>query len=114
MFIPVWTEHGASLAAEFFSGGVCHKDSGENCSTEAAVDSRFTLLSEKQHNNFCAESRTCVRPGRVTGSQGPFKFESTWLCMLGVRGQGQTFPSVCDCYYRPSDSGSASLYVKVS
>lgn len=34
------------MAGEFFSGAVCQKENGENCSTEAAVDSRFTLVKK--------------------------------------------------------------------
>ncbi|MED6286628.1 Inositol 1,4,5-trisphosphate receptor type 1 [Characodon lateralis] len=31
-------EHGASMIGELFSGGVCQKENGENCSTEAVMD----------------------------------------------------------------------------
>lgn len=34
-------EHVASLVGEFFSGGVCHKENGENCSSEAMRDGRL-------------------------------------------------------------------------
>lgn len=35
-------EHGASMMGEFFSGGVCQKENGENCSSESMVDGRLT------------------------------------------------------------------------
>lgn len=34
-------EHVASLVGEFFSGGVCHKENGENCSSESMRDGRL-------------------------------------------------------------------------
>lgn len=39
----LWTELGASMFGEFFSG-VCHKENGENCSAEAVTDGRLKLL----------------------------------------------------------------------
>ncbi|XP_056292934.1 inositol 1,4,5-trisphosphate receptor type 1 isoform X2 [Pseudoliparis swirei] len=35
-------EHGASMVGEFFSGGVCQKENGENCSTEAVAAAPLT------------------------------------------------------------------------
>lgn len=32
------------MAAEFFSGGVCQKENGENCSAEAVKDGRWTKV----------------------------------------------------------------------
>lgn len=46
------------MVGEFFSGGVCQKENGENCSTEAVMDGRLTKVK------LCA----CV--GCVTGLQG--------------------------------------------
>lgn len=45
------------MAGEFFSGAVCQKENGENCSTEAAVDSRFTLVKKL---TWCTEWCLCV------------------------------------------------------
>lgn len=36
-------EHGASMVGEFLSGGVCQKENGENCSTEATMDASLTI-----------------------------------------------------------------------
>ncbi|XP_029288611.1 inositol 1,4,5-trisphosphate receptor type 1 [Cottoperca gobio] len=36
-------EHGASMVGEFFSGGVCQKENGENCSTEAVMDATVAI-----------------------------------------------------------------------
>ncbi|XP_053725240.1 inositol 1,4,5-trisphosphate receptor type 1 isoform X1 [Synchiropus splendidus] len=36
-------EHGASLINEFFSGGRCQKENGENCSKEAMVDASVAI-----------------------------------------------------------------------
>lgn len=35
------------MVGEFFSGGVCQKENGENCSTEAAMDGRLGKKSER-------------------------------------------------------------------
>ncbi len=39
-----WKEHGASMVGELFSGGVCQKENGENCSAEAGMDGRLTKV----------------------------------------------------------------------
>ncbi|XP_070696689.1 inositol 1,4,5-trisphosphate-gated calcium channel ITPR1 [Pempheris klunzingeri] len=36
-------DHGASMVGEFFSSGVCQKENGENCSTEAVMDASLTV-----------------------------------------------------------------------
>ncbi|XP_078103892.1 inositol 1,4,5-trisphosphate-gated calcium channel ITPR1 isoform X3 [Sander vitreus] len=36
-------EHGASMVGEFFSGGVCQKENGENCSSEAVMDASLAI-----------------------------------------------------------------------
>ncbi|XP_039652599.1 inositol 1,4,5-trisphosphate receptor type 1 isoform X7 [Perca fluviatilis] len=36
-------EHGASMVGEFFSGGVCQKENGENCSAEAVMDASLAI-----------------------------------------------------------------------
>ncbi|XP_054879146.1 inositol 1,4,5-trisphosphate receptor type 1-like isoform X5 [Poeciliopsis prolifica] len=36
-------EHGASMIGEFFSGGACQKENGENCSTEAVMDAAVAV-----------------------------------------------------------------------
>lgn len=38
-------EHGASMVGEFFSGGVCQKEHGENCSAEAVIDGKLTKVT---------------------------------------------------------------------
>uniref|UniRef100_A0A673BXR0 Inositol 1,4,5-trisphosphate receptor n=1 Tax=Sphaeramia orbicularis TaxID=375764 RepID=A0A673BXR0_9TELE len=40
-------EHGASMVGEFFSGGVCQKENGENCSTEGVMDGTWTEDKER-------------------------------------------------------------------
>lgn len=40
--VPFWSEHGASMVGELFSGGVCQKENRENCTAEAVMDGRFT------------------------------------------------------------------------
>lgn len=32
------------MVGEFFSGGVCQKENGENCSTEAVMDGKQTKV----------------------------------------------------------------------
>lgn len=35
------------MVGEFFSGGVCQKENGENCSAEAVMDGRLTGMKGK-------------------------------------------------------------------
>uniref|UniRef100_A0A667Y9Y6 Inositol 1,4,5-trisphosphate receptor n=1 Tax=Myripristis murdjan TaxID=586833 RepID=A0A667Y9Y6_9TELE len=49
-------EHGASMVGEFFSGGVCQRENGENCSTEAMADA--VVIEDKERT--CDSLLMCI------------------------------------------------------
>uniref|UniRef100_A0A7N6BPH7 Inositol 1,4,5-trisphosphate receptor n=1 Tax=Anabas testudineus TaxID=64144 RepID=A0A7N6BPH7_ANATE len=49
-------EHGASMVGEFFSGGVCQKENGENCSAEAVMDA--VVIEDKERT--CDSLLMCI------------------------------------------------------
>ncbi|KAI4827064.1 hypothetical protein KUCAC02_030490 [Chaenocephalus aceratus] len=57
-------EHGASMVGEFFSGGVCRKENGENCSTEAvrqatvAIQPSAVVIEDKERS--CDSLLMCI------------------------------------------------------
>lgn len=40
------------MMGELFSGGVCQKENGENCSTEAVMDGALTKRKSRSMNMF--------------------------------------------------------------
>lgn len=57
------------MVGEFFSGGVCQKENGENCSAEAVMDGKLTKVFATLRVLFYAGL------GRVTQSRCSFQFE---------------------------------------
>lgn len=85
------------MVGEFFSGGVCQKENGENCSAEAAMDGKSKAA-------LCV--LFCAGLARVTQSRCSFEFEMC-RCMRVSRDS----QSLCESSHSPSVCVSASLYV---
>lgn len=62
------------MVGEFFSGGVCQKENGENCSADAVMDGRLTKVKA----NFLCLCRWATR------SKSSFRFELLAYLSVGA------------------------------
>lgn len=79
-------EHGASMVGEFFSGGACQKENGENCSAEAVV-----------------EASLAVQPSAVVIEDKERTCDSLLMCIVTVLSHGlRSGGGVGDVLRKPS------------
>lgn len=75
------------MVGEFFSGGACQKENGENCSAEAVMDGKKAKMKANFVSQVCVTGVEVGRQGRrVLSSSNPH----VCACMPLKR-----FPCVC-------------------